>query len=57
MESKEFKSNEYPLQKETSLIISIAIEIHKFLGSGFLEIVYKDAFEYEFGSQNIFYER
>lgn len=40
--------NSYPLQEETDRIIAVAIEVHKFLGPGFLEIVYKDAMEYEF---------
>ena len=57
MEKKIFDKNEYPLQEETELIIRTGIEIHKILGAGFLEIVYKDAFEYEYRSQNILYER
>ena len=57
MEKKIFDKNEYPLQEETDLIIRTGIEIHKTLGAGFLEIVYKDAFEYEYRSQNILYER
>jgi GxxExxY protein len=35
----------------------IAFDIHKNLGSGFLEIVYKDAFQYEFELQDILYDR
>ena len=57
MEKKIFDKNEYPLQEETELIIRTGIEIHKILGAGFLEIVYKDAFEYEYRSQDILYER
>ena len=45
------------MQEETELIIRTGIEIHKTLGAGFLEIVYKDAFEYEYRSQDILYER
>ena len=48
---------DYPLQKETGIIINIGYEIYKQLGAGFLEIVYKDAFEYEFQQREIFYER
>ncbi len=33
------------------------MEVHNNLGAGFLEIVYKDALEYEFRKANIFYER
>ena len=51
------QKTEYILNEETSRIIGIAIEIHKILGPGFLEIVYKDAFEYEFSLNNIFFER
>ncbi|WP_153800830.1 GxxExxY protein [Foetidibacter luteolus] len=47
----------FPLKKETELIIRTGIEIHKTLGFGFLEIVYKDAFEYEFTLEGYPYER
>ncbi|MBI5856527.1 MAG: GxxExxY protein [Sphingobacteriales bacterium] len=57
MEKKNYDPNDYPLQKETDAIIKTAIDIHKTLGAGFLEIVYKDAFEYEYRLQNILYER
>jgi GxxExxY protein len=50
-------TNNYPLQELTSKIIGLGIEIHKILGAGFLEIVYKDAFEHEFMSNQIFFER
>lgn len=33
------------------------MEVHNQLGPGFLEIVYKDALEYEFQKWNILYER
>ena len=39
---------DFPLKDETDVVIGIGIDIHKILGFGFLEIVYKDAFEYEF---------
>ena len=57
MEKRSFDKENYPLQNETDSIIKTAIEIHKFLGAGFLEIVYKDAFEYEYKRQTILYER
>ncbi len=57
MEKKIYDSNSYPLQNETNLIIKTALEIHKILGAGFLEIVYKDAFEYEFRNEQIIYNR
>ena len=49
--------NNFPLKKETYEIIGIAMEIHKILGKGFLEIVYKDALEFELKQRKIFYER
>jgi GxxExxY protein len=57
VEKKNFDLVKYPLQQETDLILRAAIEIHKILGAGFLEIVYKDAFEYETLKQNFKYER
>lgn len=47
----------FPLRNETEKIINAGIEVHKHLGFGFLEIVYKDALEYEFKSRQIEYER
>jgi GxxExxY protein len=47
----------YPLQKETDLIIKLALEVHKNLGAGFLEIVYKDAMSYEFNEYDFLYQR
>jgi len=54
---EKFSKEEYPLQEETFQIIGICMEIHRILGKGLLEIVYKDALEYELKSKNIFYER
>lgn len=45
------------LAKESYSIINTCFEVHNNLGSGFLEIVYKDALEYEFKKRNIPYER
>jgi len=50
-------NNVYPLQDETKLLIGIAFDIHTILGKGFLEIVYKDAMEYELQKRSILYER
>jgi len=44
-------------KEETYKIIGICMEVHKRLGKGFLEIVYKDAIEYECKSRNYEYER
>ncbi len=53
----EIRIENFPLKEETDLIIGIGIEIHIILGHGFLEIVYKDAFEYEFKKRMTVYER
>ena len=55
--SNHFNVDDYPFQEECYTIIGIAMEIHRILGKGFSEIVYKDAFEYELTSRDIGYER
>ena len=52
-----YSEKEYPLQKESYQIIGICMEVHRILGRGLLEIVYKDAIEYEFKNKKIPYER
>jgi len=52
-----YPEEKYPLQQETYQIIGICMEIHRILGKGFLEIVYKDALELEFKQRPIYYER
>ncbi len=47
----------YKNKDETYQIIGILFEVHKNLGKGFSEIVYKDALEYEFNELKIPYER
>lgn len=42
---------------ESYKIIGICMEVHNNLGSGFLEIVYKDALEYEFRRAGIPFNR
>ena len=44
-------------KKETYQIVGILFEVHKNLGKGFSEIVYKDALDYEFLKNNIPFER
>jgi GxxExxY protein len=44
-------------EQETYKIIGICMEVHRILGPGLLEIVYKDALEIEFKLNNIPYER
>ena len=44
-------------EKESYEIIGKCMEVHNNLGPGFLEIVYKDALEYEFTEAGIKYNR
>ncbi|MCD4664463.1 MAG: GxxExxY protein [Bacteroidales bacterium] len=44
-------------KEESYQIIDKCMEVHNNLGPGFLEIVYKDALEYEFRKANIPFER
>jgi len=48
---------QYYRQNETYKIIGICMEVHKNLGPGLLEIIYKDALEIEFKENNIPFER
>jgi|SRR5690554_5594161 len=44
-------------KEEAFRIIGCCMEVHKVLGKGFQEIVYKEALEYEFKRNNIPFER
>ena len=44
-------------KNESFKIIGAALEVHKVLGCGFVEIVYQEALEEEFKKRNIPYER
>ncbi len=44
-------------QVESYQIMGILFDVHRNLGGGFSEIVYKDALEYEFKKANIPFER
>ena len=50
-------SDNFVHKKETYKIIGAAQEVHKELGSGFLEMVYHDALEIEFSKINVPYKR
>ncbi len=51
-------TNEYYYKKdENYTIIGLCMEVHRILGPGLLEIVYKDALEIEFKNHNIPYQR
>ena len=45
----------YLFEKETYEIIGAVQDVHRELGSGFLEVVYQDALEIEFKKRNIPY--
>ena len=47
----------YLYEEDTFKIIGLLIQVHKHLGKGFSEIVYKDALEYEFMKNSIPFER
>jgi GxxExxY protein len=49
--------SEFLYEEDTYKIIGALIEVHKNLGKGFSEIVYKDAFEYELSKINFYFER
>ena len=44
-------------KSESYQIIGLCMEVHKILGKGHSEVVYKDALEYEFRLNNIIFER
>lgn len=48
---------DYLHKEETFKIIGILFEVHKNLGKGFSEIVYKDAIEFEFNENKVPFER
>jgi GxxExxY protein len=49
--------SQYLFEEETYQIIGILFEVHKNLGKGFSEIVYKDALEFEFNNAKIPFEK
>ena len=49
--------NNLLFDRETYAIIGLCMEIHRILGHGFSEIVYKDALMFEAKLNNISYER
>ncbi len=48
---------DFPFKEETHEIIGLCMEVHRHLGHGFMEIVYKDVIEYEFRNNGIPYKR
>ena len=52
-----YKSHDLIYKEDVYQIVGICMEIHRILGKGFKEVVYKDAMEYEFKQMNLNYER
>ena len=52
-----YSKDKYPLQEESFEIIGLCMEVHKILGKGLSEVVYKDAIELELKGKNISFER
>lgn len=52
-----FSEKDYPHQEESYEIIGLCMEVHRVLGPGLLEIVYKDALEYELKSRKLKFVR
>jgi GxxExxY protein len=52
-----YEPDKYPYQKESYEIIGACMEVHRILGKGFAEIVYKDALTFEFRLRRIPFER
>ena len=49
--------NDIYLKEEVFKIIGLCMEVHRILGKGHNEVIYKDALEYEFRLNNIPFER
>ena len=50
-------SENFYKKEENYTIVGLCMEVHRILGPGLLEIVYKDALEIEFRNNNIPFER
>ena len=57
MTENNYSNEKYPLSDLTSRIIKCAIEVHKYLGNGFQEVIYQRALAIEFANQHIDFER
>ena len=52
-----YKTSDLIYKEDVFEVIGICMEIHRILGKGFKEIVYKDAMEYEFQCRKKTYKR
>lgn len=53
----EYISENFYKKEENYTIVGLCMEVHRILGPGLLEIVYKDALEIEFRNNNIPFKR
>jgi len=51
------ETEEYKYQDITHKIIGCAMEVHKFLGNGFQEVIYQRALAYEFHKAGLAFQR
>jgi GxxExxY protein len=54
---KDMIKDEYKYSELTGKIIGCAIEVHKFLGNGFQELIYQRALEHEMENQRLAFTR
>jgi GxxExxY protein len=52
-----YQTSNLLFKEEVFKIVGICMEIHRILGKGFHEVVYKDAMEYEFKNNKLNYSR
>ncbi len=57
MQSKIIVQDKYPESELTGKIIGCAMEVHKFLGNGFQEVIYQRALAIEMASQGFSFSR
>ena len=57
MTENNYTNDKYPLSDLTGKVIKCAIEVHKYFGNGFQEVIYQRALAIEFSLQNIPFER
>lgn len=57
MTENKFINEKYPLSDLTGKIIKCALEVHKYLGNGFQEVIYQRALAIEFSIQGLSFER
>ena len=56
-EKLKYSEENYSLQELSKSVIGICMEVHRVLGHGFLEVIYKHAIEYELNKKQIKFEQ